>query len=202
MRPKSILVVLVESMSELMDNDIITKRCRKSHKLDIETDVIAMTTAPPPRFLMATWDAPISKSELKCEFHCPMRKVGFCQHFEFQKLFSCQRLKVGMWFFLLFYPGVMWSDKCLYFSVWNPLWRTHNYLSIRFDAETHTAESWDTNESKIFHPITACKRNWKTVQWHTELRDEIDHRAKASYQSTYQNSHNYDSSQPERQEIQ
>lgn len=202
MSPESVLVVLVESVSKLMNDDIITKFFWKSHKLDIETDSISIATASPSWFLMPACHILIRETEVLCELHSTMREIRFCECSKLCELWLCQGSHTLMWLFLFLYPSLMFLNKSPNFSLWNPLWSSNNYLSGRIDTETHTAEPWDTNEGKIFHPITACKRNWKTVQSHTELRDEIDHRARASYLSTYQNSHNYDSSQPEHREIQ
>lgn len=52
--PKSILMMLVDSVNEFMDNDIVTEFLWESHQLDIETDTIFMTTAPPSGFLVTT----------------------------------------------------------------------------------------------------------------------------------------------------
>jgi hypothetical protein len=72
-------MMLVNCMGELMNDDVITELYWEPHKLDIETDSIAMTTAPPSGFLMATGDTLISKAEVLREFHRPMWEIGFCE---------------------------------------------------------------------------------------------------------------------------
>ncbi len=45
-------MMFVNSMGKLMEDDVITELWRKSHELDIETDIIPMAAATPSRPLM------------------------------------------------------------------------------------------------------------------------------------------------------
>jgi hypothetical protein len=86
MRPKGVLMMLVNSMSKLMHDDIITELYREPHKLDIEADSIAVATAPPSGFLMTASDALIGKSEVLRQLHGPMWEIGFSELTKFREL--------------------------------------------------------------------------------------------------------------------
>ena len=66
-------------VAKFMDDDIVTEIFWKSHQLNIETDSISVTTAPPSGFLMATGDASVAKSEILCQLHCTVWQVRFCK---------------------------------------------------------------------------------------------------------------------------
>ena len=68
--------MLVNRMYQLMDDYVVAKSLRQSHELDIETDRIPVTTAPPSGFLVSARDFCISEAQLSSELHRAVWEVG------------------------------------------------------------------------------------------------------------------------------
>lgn len=148
MIPESILMMFMDSMREFMDNDVVSELFWKSHEFNIQTNSISMATASPSRLLMTTGNTRIGKSEVLRQFHGSVREVRFCEKAKLYELICWKRSKSWLMFLLFFYPYRIFCHKGLYFSLRNPLWRTHDNLSSRKYSEAHTTKSWDTDKSK------------------------------------------------------
>ena len=139
--------MLVYSMSEFMNDDIVSELLWEAHELDIETDSISMTTAPPSGLLMTTGDMRILKSESLSKHLCSLWEEFFCPFFEVFQLRASEWYIGSLLLSLLLYPINIFLNKELYCSIRCPHGSTHDDISLRLDSETHATKLWHTDES-------------------------------------------------------
>jgi hypothetical protein len=85
------------------------------------------------------------------EFHRPMWEIGFCELAKLCELSWGDRSKLWLMLFLLLYPGSMWLNERMYLTVRNSLWSAYHQFPRRHNSETHTTQSWDTNNVYLMH---------------------------------------------------
>lgn len=145
--------MLVHCMCEFVDDDIVSEFLRETHELDIETDSISMTTAPPSGLLMTTSDMRVLKSESLSEYSCSLGKCFFCSSREVFEFETSERYIGRLFFSLFLYPVDIFLDERINDIFGCPHRRMHDNSPLRLHSQTHTTKLWNTDESIDDHRI-------------------------------------------------
>lgn len=140
-------------MSELVDDDVVSEFLWEAHELDIETDGISMTTAPPSGLLVSTGDMRILKSQSLSKYSCSLRECFFCSPREVFELQTSEWYVGSLFFSLLLYPVDIFLHKRINDIFRCPHRRVHDNSSLRLHSQTHTTKFWNTDESIDDHRV-------------------------------------------------
>jgi len=143
--PKCFLVMLVNCVSQFMENNILNESFWEAHQFYIKIDTISMTTAPPSSLLMTTRHRSVVKMVFFSELTDTQRQVYFSEFFQCLYFLISNRLQIIHIIFLLLNPGCLFYDKFWNRSIRNTPWSSYDYLTSRLDSETQSTQTRHSN---------------------------------------------------------